>query len=128
MTPIDVIAGLWATEGHGAHVDLHRCDADPQNLCGRLVWSWDPAIDATVGAAPMLGDFSWNGEAFDGGWLKNPEDGRTYRGWIRLTAEGALDLKGCALVFCQSQIWRRVDDIPGCAATPNTAATETRLP
>lgn len=108
------VEGVWATEGHGAHVALERCADDGTHLCGRLIWSWDPAIETRQKDRLMIGDFVWNGEAFEQGWLANPEDGRTYRGRIRLTAEGALDLKGCALVFCKSQIWRRVEDIPGC--------------
>jgi uncharacterized protein (DUF2147 family) len=114
-TPFDQFAGAWATEGHGAHVTLFRCAADSDRLCGRLDWSWDPSIKASQGDAPMLGDFLWTGAAFEYGWLKNPEDGRTYRGKITLTADGALVLRGCALVFCRSQIWRRIEDIPGCA-------------
>jgi uncharacterized protein (DUF2147 family) len=114
-TALEAATGLWATEGHGAHVALAACADYPEKLCGALVWSWDPAIAAKQGDGPMLGDFTWTGDAFEGGWLANPEDGRTYRGRISL-ADGALRLKGCALVFCQSQIWRRVEDIPGCAA------------
>lgn len=113
---LDRVAGVWATEGHGAHVALDRCADDASRLCGRLVWSWDPATMTKAGGAPMLGGFAWTGAAFDGGWLANPEDGRTYRGEIRLADDGTLDLKGCAFVFCKSEIWRRVDAIPGCVA------------
>ncbi len=125
---LDAIVGVWATEGHGAHVALERCATDASRLCGTLVWSWDPDIAARQGEAAMLGDFAWNGESFSDGWLKNPDDGRTYRGEIRLTDAGALDLKGCALVFCKRQIWRRVDDIPGCAAGDALAPGDVRLP
>jgi sterol desaturase/sphingolipid hydroxylase (fatty acid hydroxylase superfamily) len=113
---LDAVVGLWATEGHGAHVALSRCEDDAARLCGRLVWSWDPAIAASQGDKLMLGDFRWNGDAFDDGWLANPEDGRIYRGKITLTKDGALTLKGCALVFCKSEVWRRLGDIPGCSA------------
>lgn len=112
---LDRVAGVWATEGHGAHVFLDRCQDDASRLCGRLVWSWDPAVVTKQGDKPMLGDFAWTGEAFGDGWLENPEDGRLYRGEIKLAGESALDLKGCAFVFCKTQIWRRVDAIPGCA-------------
>lgn len=123
------VAGVWATEGHGAHVALQRCADNEAHLCGRLIWSWDPAIEARQKDGLMIGDFVWNGEAFEEGWLANPDDGRTYRGRIRLTAEGALDLKGCALVFCKSQIWRRVEDIPGCdAAVAGSPSREPELP
>lgn len=110
------VSGVWATEGHGAHVALGPCIESAAHLCGRLIWSWDPAVAERQGDQLMLGDFAWSGEAFEDGWLANPEDGRTYRGRIRLTGEGALELKGCALVFCKNQVWRRVEDIPGCAA------------
>lgn len=117
--PKDALAaviGDWATEGHGAHVALDRCADDDAKLCGRLTWSWDPAIASRQGGRLMLGDFVWMGDAFGEGWLSNPEDGRIYRGRIRLTDEGVLELKGCALIFCKRQIWRRLDDIPGCTA------------
>jgi uncharacterized protein (DUF2147 family) len=113
------VAGVWATEGHGAHVALERCADNEARLCGRLIWSWDPAIAKRQGDQLLLGDFVWMGDAFKEGWLANPEDGHTYRGRIRLTEEGALDLKGCALVFCKSEIWRRVEDIPGCGEVPS---------
>lgn len=127
-TALDAVVGVWATAGYGAHVALDRCAEDPNRLCGRLIWSWDPAIAAQQGDQLMLGDFVWDGDAFDDGWLSNPEDGRIYRGEIRLTNAGTLDLKGCAFVFCRSEIWRRVSDIPGCSARAGEpiAATELR--
>ena len=105
--------GVWATEGHGAHVRFEPCESDSDLLCGRLVWSWDPEINAS-GETLFLGDFRWDGEVWDDGWLANPEDGKTYRGEIRPVGDGVLDLKGCAFVFCRSQIWRRLDTVPGC--------------
>ena len=45
------------------------------------------------------------------GALYNPDDGRTYDGEIRLKG-GTLELQGCALlVFCQTQTWRRPEDV-----------------
>lgn len=122
--PFEAITGIWASEGHGAHIALDRCASDPSQLCGRLVWSWDPAIAARQGDALMLGAFVWNGDLFHDGWLSNPEDGRTYRGKIKLASEGALELEGCALVFCKRQIWRRVDAIPGCQNSPALSPIE----
>lgn len=46
---------------------------------------------------------------WDNGWIYNPEDGRTYRGSIRLMADGRLQLTGCVVrPLCRSQIWTRV--------------------
>jgi uncharacterized protein (DUF2147 family) len=107
---------VWASEGHGAHVDLGPCAAAPDRLCGKLVWSWDPEIAKKQGDRLLLGDFRLDGATFVDGWLADPEDGRTYRGEIKITDDGVLRLKGCALVFCRSQTWRRIEDIPGCTA------------
>jgi sterol desaturase/sphingolipid hydroxylase (fatty acid hydroxylase superfamily)/uncharacterized protein (DUF2147 family) len=108
--PADV-AGDWATPGLGAVVRLEPC-ADALRLCGRLVWAWDPARvqRGAIGAA-MLRDFRWNGDAFSGGALLNPEDGRTYSGSIRPDGD-VLRLRGCAGPFCQTQVWRRLSSIP----------------
>lgn len=106
------IAGVWATQGHGAHVRLSACAEDAGKLCGDLVWSWD----SKIAAGPLLAGFVWDGTKWRDGRLENPEDGRTYRGSIAPQADGSLNLKGCALVFCKSEIWRRLEDIPGCLA------------
>jgi sterol desaturase/sphingolipid hydroxylase (fatty acid hydroxylase superfamily)/uncharacterized protein (DUF2147 family) len=126
--PLIAVAGVWATEGHGAHVALRRCADDEARLCGQIVWSWDPEVAASWRERLMLGDFLWNGEAFDDGWLANPEDGRTYRGKITLIADGALSLKGCAFVFCKSQIWRRIEAIPGCLASKPDQPPAAQMP
>lgn len=110
-TPAE-ISGDWATPGLGAVVRLAPCTENAALLCGRLIWAWDPARlrSGAVGAA-MLRDFGWDGAAFAGGVLVSPEDGRAYSGTIRL--DGAvLRLRGCAGPFCQSQVWRRLGDIP----------------
>jgi sterol desaturase/sphingolipid hydroxylase (fatty acid hydroxylase superfamily)/uncharacterized protein (DUF2147 family) len=106
------IAGDWATPGLGAVVRLEPCAARREQLCGRLLWAWDPASvrPGSIGA-PMLRDFAWNGQTFTEGALINPEDGRTYRGQIRPDGE-VLRLRGCAGPFCQSQVWRRLSSIP----------------
>lgn len=108
------VTGDWATEGMGAIVRLAPFDGAPDKLCGRMVWSWSPELMARAGAKPMLGDLVWTGARFEDGWLDNPEDGKTYRGAITPGEDGALRLKGCAFVFCKSEIWRRVEEIPDC--------------
>jgi sterol desaturase/sphingolipid hydroxylase (fatty acid hydroxylase superfamily) len=106
------IAGDWATPGLGSVVRLAPCVAAPEQLCGRLVWAWDPARlrPGAVGAA-MLREAVWRDGAFRDGVLANPEDGRTYRGEIRPEGD-LLRLKGCAGPFCQTQVWRRLSSIP----------------
>ncbi|HYD89674.1 MAG TPA: sterol desaturase family protein [Vitreimonas sp.] len=106
------VGGDWATRGLGGVVRLHPCAADPSLLCGRLLWVWDPAeVRRGAVGALILRDFRWDGEAWRGGAVLNPEDGRTYSGSIRLDGE-VLRLRGCAGPFCQSQAWRRLASIP----------------
>lgn len=116
------VSGDWATEGVGAIVRLGACEDDGGLLCGRMIWSWDPQVKQRLGDRLMLGELAWTGARFEEGWLENPEDGRTYRGSMILGEDGGLRLKGCAFVFCRSQIWRRVDDIPTCAAARSAPA------
>jgi sterol desaturase/sphingolipid hydroxylase (fatty acid hydroxylase superfamily)/uncharacterized protein (DUF2147 family) len=103
----------WATEGLGGVVRLQPCASNKELLCGRLIWVWDPdtvrpgSIDSL-----MLQDFAWDRGAWRGGRLLNPEDGRTYSGEVRPDGD-VLRLRGCAaVVFCKSQVWRRLSSIP----------------
>lgn len=110
-TPSD-IAGDWATPGLGAVVRLAPCTGDSERLCGRLIWAWDPPrLQRGAIGSQMLRDFRWSREAWIGGEVFNPEDGRTYSGSIRLDGE-VLRLRGCAGPFCQTQAWRRLSSIP----------------
>lgn len=110
-TPND-IAGDWATPGLGAVVRLAPCAADRSQLCGRLIWAWDPSrIEHGAIGREMLRNFAWRDDAWTGGEVLNPEDGRTYSGSIRLDGE-VLRLRGCAGPFCQTQVWRRLSSIP----------------
>ena len=106
------LAGDWATPGLGAVVRLSACADNTHRLCGRLIWAWDPSRIQRGGiGALMLRDFAWSNEAWTGGEVVNPEDGRTYTGSIRLDGE-VLRLRGCAGPFCQTQTWRRLNSIP----------------
>lgn len=102
----------WATEGFSAVVRLEACESDPALLCGRLTWVWDPddVRPDSIGEM-MLRDFEWNGTAWKGGVLMNPEDGRTYRGSIRPDGD-LLRLKGCSGPFCKGEVWRRLSTVP----------------
>jgi Delta7-sterol 5-desaturase len=101
----------WATPGVGGIVRLSPC-ANAALLCGRLIWVWDPQ-DAGGGAVGsiILNDFAYVNGAWRDGTVTNPEDGRTYRGTIRLDGD-LLRLRGCAGPFCQNQVWRRLSSIP----------------
>lgn len=123
------IEGNWATHGFGSIVQISPCAASPDRLCGKIVWLWEaadsegrPRLDRenpkkSLRARSLIGveiirDLK---ETSPGEWREgavyNPDDGRTYSGTVNFH-DGALKLRGCALgVFCQTQVWRRPDDV-----------------
>jgi Delta7-sterol 5-desaturase len=107
------IAGDWATPALGLVVRLAPCADDATRLCGVTRWAWDPSSlrGGAIGAT-MLRDARFRDGAFRDGVLVNPEDGRSYRGEIRVESRDVLRLKGCAGPFCQQQVWRRLSSIP----------------
>ena len=114
------IEGDWATQGYGAVVRMAPCEDDPEALCGDLVWAWEPEEMApgSIGAE-MFSGARFDGERWAGGALRNPEDGRTYRGVITQVSENELKLRGCAAIFCKTQTWRRLESLPHIAGLPD---------
>jgi sterol desaturase/sphingolipid hydroxylase (fatty acid hydroxylase superfamily) len=127
--PASAITGNWATRGFGSIVQFRPCAASTGTMCGRIVWLWEPNDDAgrprtdnhnpdrTLRTRPLIGVEIVRGlrETGPGVWsegaLYNPDDGRTYSGAFRLK-NGVLELRGCAMsVFCQTQVWRRPEDV-----------------
>jgi len=114
QTPFEDISGDWATQGYGAVVRLARCEAAPQQLCGTLIWAWEPEElkPGSVGGL-MFHRAVHDGERWVHGRLLNPEDGRTYSGSIKQIGPDRLELEGCAArIFCQRQTWRRLTSLP----------------
>lgn len=113
--------GLWRTPSDGG--SLVRLAPCGRNLCGAIVSS--PRLKAHPGQRdvrnadpakrhrPLKGlrilEVAPGAAGQDGeGWVYNPEDGRTYRGAIRLTPDGRLRLRGCVVrPLCKTQVWVR---------------------
>jgi uncharacterized protein (DUF2147 family) len=114
--------GTWYTKDNKSQIRVTNCGG---RLCGSLVWLEepnDPASgqpvtdkhnpDPSKQSQPLLGTEivlgmrpsgpdQWSGD------LYNAEDGKTYTGSFTLTGTDTAELKGCLLVFCQSQTWTR---------------------
>ena len=121
------ILGVWATQGNAAHVQIERCEGSLNTLCGSISWLWeevnakgepirdaknpDPSLRSRllIGTA-LLKDFQYrdDGEPSEG-QIYNPENGRTYRASMKLRAEDVLEVRGCLLFVCDTQVWRRAD-------------------
>ncbi|MEQ1567686.1 MAG: DUF2147 domain-containing protein [Myxococcota bacterium] len=130
------IAGKWATSGFGSIVELAPCDGDPTAMCGQISWLWEPTDaggrprtdgrnpEPAQRARPLVGIRIIDGlretapDTWTEGSLYNPDDGRTYTGTVKLVG-GTLELTGCALrVFCQTQVWRRPEDVIAAVRVP----------
>jgi|APTNR8051073442_1049403.scaffolds.fasta_scaffold84488_1 uncharacterized protein (DUF2147 family) len=122
------ISGRWASQGFSSIVDFHGCANDPRKLCGTVKWLWVADNEGgghrtdfnnpnrSLRSRQVVGlDIIQNFEntapnVWTGGTLYNPIDGRTFTGTIRLE-RGVLRLRGCAMGFCKTQIWRRPEDL-----------------
>lgn len=114
-------AGLWRTPSDGG--SLVRLEPCGGKLCGSIVSS--PRLTANPAQQDVLNsDPARRGRRLKGlrilevtpradghradGWVYNPEDGRTYKGALRIEPDGRLHLTGCVVrPLCKTQVWRR---------------------
>ncbi|MBV5264305.1 DUF2147 domain-containing protein [Pinisolibacter aquiterrae] len=108
--------GVWMRSSGTSKIRIDKCGAA---LCGTVVWEKSPRKDIynpdaakrdepitgrriLLGMKPS-GEDKWKGEVY------NAEDGKTYTGYITLTAPDQLKLQGCVLggLICKSDTWSR---------------------
>lgn len=117
--------GDWLTAGASAMVKIAPCASGDGTLCGRITWLWDPATatdtrnsDLAMRSRSMIGLEMLTGfrpaaaGEWTGGRIYNPEDGNTYSASLKLRDATTLDVRGCVVVFCRSQVWRRPSSLP----------------
>jgi uncharacterized protein (DUF2147 family) len=119
--------GTWLTAEGNAKVRIADCGGA---LCGTIVSLKEPTdpatgkaktdknnADAGKRARPLVGvqivfglkpsgtPDKWAGQVY------NAEDGKTYTGYVTMTAANALKLEGCALagLVCKAQNWTRTN-------------------
>lgn len=116
--------GVWATKDGNSHVKIAPC-AD--KLCGEIIWLKEPNTPAgkpktdqnnsneSLRSRPVIGLQILSGFVADGaskwkdGEIYNPEEGKTYSANMSLVKPDGLEVKGCVLMFCQTQSWTRVE-------------------
>ena len=99
-------AGVWLREGGASRVRFAPCgDA----LCGTIAWLKGSDTPAKVGQRVFYdmkpdGAGKWKGSAF------NPEDGKTYSGYMSVSGN-AMTTQGCTLggIICRSVKWSRAE-------------------
>ena len=110
--------GVWRNPKNSVHVEIKPCGGG--RACGVVVWANDDAkADARKGGTPnlvglqLLRDFalqkngSWKGKVFV------PDLNMTLGGTADFPDATTMKAKGCLLLFCKSQTWRRVDVVAG---------------
>ena len=120
---INDLTGTWRTVRHGALVTITDCgNGSP---CGGLE-QVSTAItnghttdirnpNATLRTRPLIGvpilwGFASGTEGWRNGHLYNPDDGKTFRAYLRLLSPNELRVTGCLGPFCRSQIWTRISN------------------
>lgn len=115
--------GTWLTDAGASRVRISDCGGA---LCGSIVGLREPKANGMpkldknnpspssrtrplVGTQIVLGmkpsgPNKWQGQVY------NPEDGKTYSGYITLQGANELKLEGCALggLVCKGKNWTRV--------------------
>jgi uncharacterized protein (DUF2147 family) len=126
--------GLWLTESGKAAVEISDCGGGL--LCGKIAWLRDPLdetgkprVDKNNPAAElksqklcgllMVGNFKPTNKPteWDGGFIYNPEDGKTYSSEMELKSPDVLGVRGYVGIplFGKSQTWTRLpNDHPRC--------------
>ena len=117
--------GDWLTAGASAVVKITPCASGEGTLCGRVVWLWDPSTstdtrngDPALRSRPLVGLDMLSGfrpgasGEWTGGRIYNPEDGNTYSATLKLRDATTIEVRGCVLFVCRSQLWRRTSALP----------------
>ena len=122
--------GFWTNPRQSVAVHVEECGG---SLCGRIVWLKKPRNadgelkrdtenprperrDALLCGLRILGGFSPSNDGrWTGGWVYNPDDGKTYRSTLEPKEDGHLDVRGYVLLpmFGRSQTWSRLEQPPG---------------
>ena len=100
--------GRYATPGLGAIIAFDTCSNNPDAMCARLAWAWDPneMRGARVGAI-LAEELTFDGTAWTGE-MRSPENGWRFKGTLEESSAGRLSVRGCAGPICVRQTWYSV--------------------
>lgn len=106
------IEGRWVTPSFSAIVEVELVDKEDgtEGVRGVVIWVLDESRQDIVGM-PLFQNMHKEDDRWSGGRIYNPENTKSYRGAIRPADDGSPEIKGCIGPFCQSQRWRRVEDV-----------------
>jgi uncharacterized protein (DUF2147 family) len=96
--------GTWVRPSTGTQVNFYDCGG---KLCAKIVGVKDEKRKGEVGTVIMTGAAKSAGNKWEGDLL-DAESGKVYSGVVTLEGPTALNLKGCFLVVCKGETWRKV--------------------
>jgi uncharacterized protein (DUF2147 family) len=135
-------AGLWIDDSGDGAVKIEPCGA---KLCGRIVWlrnlvndkgevlkdrhNPDPKMQSRlICGLPVIGQLDPQpGGGFDGGWVYDPKEGKSYSVAIQMAGADQLQVTGYLGVklLGKTLVWTRAKtDLPSCASNAAAAPAE----
>jgi len=96
--------GVWMRPSTGTQVHFYDCGG---KLCGKIVAVKDQKRKSEIGTVIMKGAAKTGTDKWEGDLL-DVDSGKIYSGVVRLEGPSALNLKGCFLVICKGETWRKV--------------------
>jgi len=118
------VTGTWSTVDDKSHVKIEPCG---DKFCGKIVWLKEPNnpegnpkkdlnnTEDALRSRPILGLELLSGflpeskTEWEDGTIYNPEDGKTYSSKLTLANPGELEVEGCVLFFCKTQVWKKIE-------------------
>jgi uncharacterized protein (DUF2147 family) len=127
--------GWWLDQTGKGGILIAACG---NQLCGRLEWLQNPDVqgkpktdshnpDAALQSRPLcgltiVGGFSPDGSGgWTGGWVYDPQSGKTYKAEMHIAADGTLHLRGYIGIpmLGRTAVWTRPPAIPPqCSVAP----------
>jgi len=96
--------GVWLRPSTGTQVQFYDCGG---KLCGKIVAVKDQKRKSEIGVVIMKGAAKTGTNKWEGDLLE-ADTGKVYSGVVTLQSASALNLKGCFLVICKGETWRKV--------------------
>ncbi|MDN5937130.1 MAG: DUF2147 domain-containing protein [Salinisphaera sp.] len=121
----DAITGIWLNSEKTGYIQVYQTESG--DYAGQVVGATDGEVrDDTENSDPakrdqsLLGQqimhgFTWNGEdGWKEGRVYDPDNGKTYDGWIALKGPDKMELHGYIWfsLIGRSEIWTRVEGMP----------------
>jgi uncharacterized protein (DUF2147 family) len=104
----DDIVGVWANSSNKAHIEIFKSGG---RYYGKIIWLKNPndatgkpkidkrnpdenARNKRILGLVVLRDFKYDDEEWNNGRIYNPEDGKEYKSYIKLTDARTLSVRG----------------------------------